>query len=60
MLQAELDRAVADATGDSVATIQRLGFLLDDQPFEIDEAEAAYFDPVVIDWDALEAEGALR
>lgn len=30
MIQAEIDRAVARATGETVSTIKRLGFLLDE------------------------------
>ena len=48
MTQNELNRAVARATGESVRTIAKLGFvLLDDPPVEQE--------PLVVDWDDLEA-----
>ena len=48
MTQAELDRAVAEATGESVRTIVRHGFvLLTAGPVERE--------PLVIDWDELDA-----
>ncbi len=56
MTQAELDHAVARATGDSVATVRRLGFQLEDlfpedfDDLEIDEA-ALDDGPLVFDWD---------
>ena len=56
MRQAEIDRAVARATGESVATIKRLGFLLDDPVAEYDELDAEVCDAVAIDWDALQAQ----
>ena len=61
MRQADLDRAVARATGESVATIRRLGFLLDDPVAEHNQSDAEVCDTeicdaMVIDWDVLEAE----
>ena len=56
MRQADLDRAVARATGESVATIRRLGFLLDDPIADRDESDAEVYEAVVIDWDMLEAQ----
>lgn len=52
MRQTDLNRAVAHVTGESIATIQRLGFLLaePEQSFDLDR-EAG---PQVIDWDELE------
>ena len=48
MTQAELDHAVAEATGESVRTIVRHGFvLLTAGPVERE--------PLVIDWDELDA-----
>jgi hypothetical protein len=49
MTQAELDRAVAEATGESVHTISRRGFVLL-TPDPIDR------EPLVTDWDELDAE----
>jgi len=54
MRRTALHRAVAQATGESLATIQRLGFLLADPNLELHSA-AEEQDPYVIDWDALEA-----
>ena len=53
MRQTDLNRAVAQATGESVATIQRLGFLLAEPQQRLDQAEAEA-GPQVIDWDELE------
>jgi hypothetical protein len=48
MTQSELDRAVAAATGESVDTISRRGFvLLTPNPIESE--------PLVVDWDELDA-----
>jgi hypothetical protein len=54
MRQADLDRAVARATGESVSTIKRLGFLLDEPLPETEDAEAEEFGPHVLDWDEVE------
>ena len=51
MQQAELNRAVARATGETVSTIKRLGFLLADPADGLDPHEE---DAQVIDWDELE------
>jgi len=49
MTQAELNRAVADATGESITTIAAHGFsILAAGPIERE--------PSIIDWDALDAE----
>ncbi len=53
MRQRDLNRAVAHATGESVATIQRLGFLLAEPQQPVDQEETAA-GPNVIDWDELE------
>jgi len=48
MTQAELDRLVAEATGESVNTIRRQGFvMLTSRPIERD--------PLVVDWDELDS-----
>ena len=56
MRQADLNRAVARATGESIATIKRLGFLLDDSIVDLDESDMDVLGPMVIDWDVLEAQ----
>ncbi|MCG8584118.1 MAG: hypothetical protein MI757_05345 [Pirellulales bacterium] len=56
MRQADLNRAVARATGESVATIKRLGFLLADPVVDLDESDIDALGPTVIDWDALQSQ----
>lgn len=60
MTQAELNRAIAEATGESVGTIANMGFSVadpdsadyDPEPNDtLDDWESKY-----IDWDAVEAE----
>jgi len=53
MKQTDLNRAVARATGETVCTIQRLGFLLADPDVDIDP-HCDDSGPYVIDWDELE------
>ena len=55
MRQADLDRAVARATGETVSTIKRLGFLLADPTDRLDP-DANEQGPFVIDWDELEGQ----
>lgn len=56
MTQADLERAVARATGDSVATVRNLGFQLEDifpDDFDDLDGDEEEFDegPLVFDWD---------
>ncbi len=53
MKQADLDRAVARATGETVSTIKQLGFLLAD-PTDILDLDSNQTGPGAVDWDALE------
>ncbi|REJ92499.1 MAG: hypothetical protein DWQ35_12100 [Planctomycetota bacterium] len=53
MKQADVNRAVARATGETVSTIKRLGFLLA-EPAEISDPEAEELGPLVIDWDEVD------
>ncbi|MCA9007364.1 MAG: hypothetical protein KDA70_18985 [Planctomycetaceae bacterium] len=53
MKQADLNRAVALATGESMSTVKRLGFLLAEPDETVDPA-AEESGPYVIDWDELE------
>jgi hypothetical protein len=55
MKQADIDRAVARATGETVSTIKRLGFLLDEPANRVDP-DAEENGPYVIDWDEQETE----
>jgi hypothetical protein len=53
MTQFEIDRAIANVTGESVTTIRRHGFSIE-RPLELDEHDDVR--PSVIDWDKLHAE----
>ena len=53
MTQREVNRAVARATGESVDTIQRVGFLLADPAIPMDPDDDQ-FGPPILDWDELE------
>ena len=55
MKQTELNRAVARATGESIATVKRLGFLLDDPSAAADHFDPLDPGPAVVDWDELQA-----
>ena len=55
MRQADLDRAVARATGETVSTIKRLGFLLADSS-DVPDPDSDNLGPYVIDWDELETQ----
>lgn len=55
MKDSDLNRAVANATGESVSTIKRLGFLLAEPDHEFNERCFAD-DPYIIDWDELHAQ----
>ena len=54
MTQMQLNREIARATGESVETIQRIGFLLDEPHLDISDPESEDLGPYVLDWDALE------
>ena len=60
MTQAQLNREVALATGESIETIQRLGFLLDEPGLDISDPDNDDLGPCVLDWDALEQARAGR
>jgi hypothetical protein len=54
MTQADLYREIADATGESFRTVAEMGFVpLTRGPIERDR------EPLVVDWDALEASRAV-
>ncbi|MBI1249045.1 hypothetical protein GC197_14535 [bacterium] len=58
MRNSELYRSIAAATGESVATIEKLGFsLLDETAVETDDA---CFGPNVVDWDEVEVQRAAQ
>ena len=52
MTQRELNRAIARATGESIDTIQRVGFLLADPALPLDPDDDQ-FGPPILDWDEL-------
>ena len=54
MRQSELNRRVAHATGESVATIRRLGFLLAEPATLIVDPEDESLGGHVLDWDAFD------
>ncbi|MFN3160514.1 MAG: hypothetical protein ACE37I_14445 [Rubinisphaera brasiliensis] len=53
MQQDDLDAAVARATGESLRTIARLGFLLAEPEIPLDPDDET-LGPYVIDWDTLQ------
>jgi hypothetical protein len=61
MQQNDLNRAVARATGETVATVKRLGFLLADpqDAFVLEHPHDERLGPQVIDWDELEPRPAV-
>jgi hypothetical protein len=60
MSRRELLRAVARSTGESVATIKRIGFLLADPHLPIADPEDERFGPHVIDWDEYWADSTVQ
>ncbi|QDU31352.1 hypothetical protein ETAA8_65070 [Anatilimnocola aggregata] len=61
MTQAELNQAVADATGESLRTIRRRGFSVVTplQVFDPDQNDD-YSLPSIVDWDVLERQQRCR
>ncbi len=55
MLQSDLYRELARATGETIATIKRVGFLVADPCELIADPEAEHLGPHVIDWDEFQA-----
>ena len=55
MHQADLNRAVARATGETISAIKRLGFLLD-EPLSHHDSDSEEMGPLVIDWDELDTQ----
>jgi hypothetical protein len=54
MRQSELNRQVAEATGETVSTIKRLGFLIADPTEPIHDPDSPELGGRVIDWDDFE------
>jgi hypothetical protein len=53
MTQADLNRAIAAQTGESIGTISRLGFSLLEPSADDDDRETVR-SPLFVDWDALD------
>ena len=51
MLQSEINRRVANATGESRQTIARLGFVLSDPSEPIEDPHDESLGPWILDWD---------
>ena len=61
MTQAELNRAVARATGESIAEVKRIGFLLAEPDTDIPDPDDEDLGPSVLDWDEFdEMRGYMR
>lgn len=56
MSRRELHCAVARATGESIKTVKRIGFLLADPTIPIPDPDDPRLGGHVIDWDALQAD----
>ena len=60
MSRRDLHRAVARATGESIRTVKRIGFLLADPAIPIPDPDDPQLGGHVIDWDALQADPFLK
>jgi DNA-binding winged helix-turn-helix (wHTH) protein len=60
MSQAELDRAVAERTGESIATIRRRGFSIVTPLTVYDPDDGDLAQPNVVDWDLVDAQRSAR
>ena len=56
MTQADLNRAVADATGETVSTITEMGFSIADPQHVRFDPEPYDPQPTAIDWDEVDAQ----
>ena len=60
MTQTSLDRQVARATGENIATIRRMGFQIACPPLVVFDREPNVDqlddEPAIVDWDQLDAE----
>ena len=59
MSQAEIDRAVAEATGESLSTIRRRGFSLF-TPHSLFDPDESLAQPQVVDWEQVESDRYAR
>lgn len=54
MTQQEIDNAVADATGETLCDVRRIGFSIAD-PVDVNfDPEPDFLPPQIIDWDEME------
>jgi hypothetical protein len=60
MTQQQLDRAVAQATGESLATVRRHGFSLFTPLSTFDPDVEQLAQPQMVDWDEIESERCAR
>ncbi|QDV11457.1 hypothetical protein CA51_13210 [Rosistilla oblonga] len=56
MLQADLYRDISRVTGETIATVKRLGFLVADPSETINDPDAELLGPHVIDWDEFQTQ----
>ena len=56
MTQAELNRAVAQATGEPVSTVAHMGFSVADPLHVTNDPEPTDRPPHVVDWDEVDAQ----
>ena len=54
MLQADLYRDISRVTGETIATVKRVGFLIADPAEPISNPEAESLGPHTIDWDEMD------
>ena len=55
MTQAEINRAVALVTGESICTVSQLGFTIADPDVVDYDPEPSEIEDLIVDWDALDA-----
>jgi hypothetical protein len=51
--QNDLNRAISRATGETVSTIRRIGFLIEEPHVDVADADDPALGPHVLDWDVL-------
>ena len=56
MTQAELNRAVAEATGETICTVSHFGFGIADPDVVDYDPEPCDIEDLIVDWDELDAQ----
>lgn len=56
MTQAEINRAVALVTGESICTVSHLGFTIADPDVVNHDPEPSDIEDLIVDWDDLDAQ----